>query len=65
MLNETLQIIQQRRSVRKYKPEQIKDSELQAILQAAIYAPSAINQQKCHYTVIQNKDLLNQMVVII
>ena len=65
MLNETLQIIQQRRSVRKYKPEQIKDSELQAILQAAIYAPSAINQQKCHYTVIQNKDLLDQMVVII
>ena len=65
MLNETLQIIQQRRSVRKYKPEQIKDSELQAILQAAIYAPSAINQQKWHFSVIQNKDLLDQMVVII
>lgn len=65
MLNETLKVIQQRRSVRKYQAEQIADSELQEILKAAVYAPSAVNQQKWHFSVIQNKELLDQMVEII
>lgn len=65
MLNETLMVIKKRRSIRKYKTEQIKDSELQAILNTAIYAPNAINQQKWHFTVIQDKSLLNTMVNII
>lgn len=60
-MNETLKVINNRRSIRKYKREQIADSELQNILDAAIYAPSARNQQKWHFTVIQNKALLDRM----
>ena len=56
-MNETLKVINSRRSVRKYKPDQISDSELQAILEAAIRAPNAMNQQRWHFTVIQNKDV--------
>ncbi len=59
-MNETLRVIRDRRSIRKYKFEQITDSELQSILDAAIYAP--IHEQKWHFTVIQNKDLLDRMV---
>lgn len=65
MMNETLKVIMNRRSIRKYKTEQIKDFELQAILDAAIYAPNAINQQKWHFTVIQDKNIINTMVTII
>lgn len=53
-----LRIIFERRSIRNFKPEQIKDSELDIIIKAAKYAPSAMNQQLWHFTVIQNKDIL-------
>jgi nitroreductase len=61
-MNETLKTIASRRSIRKYKGQQIAEVELQEILNAAIYAPSAMNQQKWHFTVIQNKDVLDRMV---
>jgi nitroreductase len=61
-MNETLQIIHNRRSIRAYKTEQITDAELQEIMDAAIMAPSAANLQKWHFTVIQNQDLLDRMV---
>jgi len=32
--NETLKIIKQRRSIRSYREEQIKDEELEAVLEA-------------------------------
>ncbi len=60
-MNEILKTIKNRRSIRNYKAEQISDSELQEILDAALYAPNAINQQKWHFTVIQSKDILNRM----
>ncbi len=39
-MNETLAVIERRRSIRKYKPEQITNSELEAVLEAAIWAPN-------------------------
>ncbi len=63
-VNETLTVIRERRSIRAYKPEQISDSELDAILEAAICAPNAMNQQKWHFTVIQNKDLLQKITEV-
>jgi len=59
-MNETLTSIKNRRSIRKFKPEQIGEKELEAIMEAAIYAPSAMNQQKWHFTVIQNRDWFNK-----
>jgi len=63
-MNETLNVIKNRRSIRQFKDKQIAASELQAILECAIYAPNAMNQQKWHFTVIQNKDFLRRMVSI-
>ncbi|HOB44057.1 MAG TPA: nitroreductase family protein [Bacillota bacterium] len=60
-MNETLEVIKRRRSIRNYRPDQITDSELEAILEAAISAPSAMNQQKWHFTVIQNQDVLKRI----
>lgn len=58
--NETLKVIKQRRSVRTYKEDQIKDEELQAILEAGQYAPNA-GDQEWHFTVIQNKETLGRL----
>jgi len=61
MSNQTIQTILTRRSIRQYKPEQISDEELEEILCAAMYAPSARNQQAWHFTVVQNKAALAMM----
>ncbi|MFA9397358.1 MAG: nitroreductase family protein [Clostridiaceae bacterium] len=61
MENEILKTINNRRSIRKYKTEQISQQELQTILDAGIQAPTANNMQPWHFTVIQNKDLINKM----
>jgi len=58
--HDTLKIIRQRRSIRSFKDEQIKEEELQAVLEAGLYAPNAGNQA-WHFTVIQNKELLDRL----
>lgn len=58
--NETLKLIKQRRSIRSYKAEQIKDEELQAVLEAGMYAPNA-GDQAWHFTVVQNRALLDRL----
>jgi len=60
-MNETLRVIRERRTTRRFKTEQIKEEELQAIIEAGLYAPSAHNQQSWNFTVIQNKELLDEL----
>jgi nitroreductase len=57
-MNETINVIKNRRSHRKYRSEQISDAEIEAIMEAAVYAPSAMNQQKWHFTVIHDREML-------
>lgn len=63
-MSETLEVIKERRSIRVFKDEQIKDEELQAVLEAGLYAPSAMNEQSWHFTVIQNAELLEKFTQI-
>lgn len=58
--NETLKIIKQRRSIRSFKDEQLKEEELQVVLEAGLYAPNA-GDQAWHFTVVQNKELLDRL----
>lgn len=57
-MNEVMKTIKSRRSVRNYKPEQIRQEELDLIIEAGIYAPTAHNDQPWHFTVVQNPELL-------
>lgn len=57
-MNETLRVIKSRRSIRLFKDEQIKKEELEAIVEAGLYAPSATNAQNWHFTVIQSKPMI-------
>lgn len=58
--NDILNAIKQRRSIRSYKGEQIKDEELQAILEAGLFAPNA-GDQAWHFTAVQNRDMLKRL----
>ncbi|MDO4203053.1 MAG: nitroreductase [Selenomonadaceae bacterium] len=64
MNNETVKVLIERRSVKKYKSEQIKDEELETIIEAARYTASGHNYQPVKVVVVQDKatrDLLSQM----
>lgn len=64
-MNETLKTILNRRSIRAYQAEQIKDEELQTLLEAGKFAPSGMNRQPWYFSVIQNKDLLDKINAIV
>ncbi len=61
--NETLKSIVNRRSIRHFKQQQLSDEETNVIIKAGIYAPSAYNKQEWYFTVVQNKDILNDLNV--
>jgi nitroreductase len=54
-MNDVMNCIFERRSIRKYKSEQITDGELDTILQAALYAPCAGGRQGVAIAVCQNE----------
>lgn len=62
-MNEIIKNILNRRSVRVYKDEQLKQEDLELILNAGLSAPSGCNMQPWHFTVVQNKDLINELSV--
>lgn len=64
-MSEILETILNRRSIRSYKQEQITDEELHTILKAGQYAPSAKNEQSWHFSVVQNKEVLDKISTII
>lgn len=60
-MNETLKNILNRRSVRAFLPQQIKEEELQEIIRAGLYAPSSHNHQSWHLAVVQDQQLLHEL----
>ena len=47
-----------RRSIRKYKGKKISSQDINTMLKAAMYAPSAMNTQAWHFIVIEDKNIL-------
>ena len=60
-MNQVIETIKNRRSIRSYLPEQIKKEELDLIIEAAVYAPSGGNEQPWHFTVVRNNDLIRHI----
>lgn len=61
MINEILEVIRQRRSIRFYDSRQVTEEALSAILETALFAPTAMNQQKWHFSIVQSKSVLAKM----
>jgi nitroreductase len=60
-MNITMKNILDRRSIRRFKDKPVGEKELEAILEAGRYAPSAMNQQPWHFTVVQIPELLQRI----
>lgn len=54
-MESTLNDLKERRSIRAYKPEQIREDQLQKILEAGTYAPTGRGLQSPKIVVVQDK----------
>ena len=58
-MNAVMKVLLERRSVRSYDSEKkVSESDLMNVLKAAAYAPSAMNKQAWHFTVVTNREKL-------
>ena len=61
-MNEAVNNILSRRSIRSFNDKKISKTDLEIILQCAVNAPSARNTQNWKFTVIQNKTVLDGLI---
>ena len=59
--NETMQSILARRSYKVFDSRPIGDEELDTIVTAGLYAPTGMNRQPWHFTVIKSKEMLDRV----
>ena len=62
---ELLELMKYRRSIRRYKPDPISETDLKEILEAGLAAPSAINLQHWYFVAVQNPQALDEIKAII
>ena len=60
-MNEVLKCLKERRSVRRSKSEQIKDSELELILEAGTYAATGMGMQSPIMVVVQDAETIAKL----
>jgi nitroreductase len=60
-MNDVINAIKSRRSVRSFKSGAISKETLQAIVEAGCYAPTGHNGQPWHFSVVQDRALLEEV----
>lgn len=54
-------LVQKRRSIRKFTDEEISSEQLQLILRAALMSPTSKGTRAWHFIVVDDKDMLEKM----
>ena len=58
---ELLAVIHERRAARDFETSEVSRSDLTRLIDAALWAPSAMNSQAWHFTVVTDKNLLQKI----
>ena len=56
-----IDILLKRRSVRRYKDEDLPKEDLEKILEAGLLAPTSRNRRPCNFLVVENKETLEKL----
>jgi nitroreductase len=56
-----LKLIRKRRAVRNYSGKKLNEQDIKTILQAGQYAPSPLNSQPWHFTLVRNRQTLKTL----
>ena len=60
-MNETLKVLENRRSCRKFKPDMIKEDELKAIIKAGTYAATGMGKQSPVIIAVTDKSFRDEL----
>jgi len=60
-MNEAIKNIKARRSIRKYTDAEVTNKQIRIILDCAMAAPTARNQQAFRFIVVDDKNILNEI----
>jgi len=55
------QLLRERRSVRRFKPEPVPEALVQRLIEGAVAAPSASNKQPWKFLLVENRGLIAQL----
>ena len=58
---ETMEAIKGRRSIRSYSAEPVNDEQVELLIEAAMYAPSAGNEQPWEFIIIDSREMLDRI----
>ncbi len=64
MKNQVIEAIKSRRSIRRFKEQRITEEEMNIILEAGTYAPSALNQQSSLLVVLKDENIYNEICLL-
>ena len=62
--SDTIRVLQNRVSIRKYSDEPVSDAHIEAILRAAFRAPTSSNIQSYSVVVVRDKDILARLTPV-
>jgi nitroreductase len=57
-----LEIIKKRRSIRRFTSKEVEKEKIEALLEAGMYAPSAVNKQPWHFIVIDDHAVMKRIM---
>lgn len=63
-MDSRLSFIFARRSIRQYTSEPVPDTDVQALLEAAMAAPSARNAKPWHFVVVRDRERLRRLSTV-
>ena len=63
-MNDALDLLKSRRSIRKYKNKPVEDDKIQKCLEAARWAPSASNRQPWEFLIVKDEDVRKKLSYI-
>ena len=64
-MNKILENIKKRKSVRSFKNLKISHSDIETIVEAGLYAPSGMNRQTFQFTVIENREKIQNLAAVV
>ena len=64
MKTEALEVLKNRRSIRKYKADQIKEEELNAVVEAGTFAPTGKGTQGVQIVVVQTPEYRDRVAAL-
>ena len=64
-IEQAMELIKQRRSIRQFSQEKIERSQLEMLVEAAIWAPSGSNAQAWQFVVVDDADVLQRLTAFL